>query len=326
MEKQVDMSLMKARSYRRVLTTGIRLFTEKFRPLFKASWQMVTIYALCCGALGTLATIKIPEMTMAMMQQMAVYQGIFATTLQQYSITLLEILALLLLVTVTLYLGSAPILNKLKEHKETGNITTPPSWLTASPKLMGRTLKGCLLTLLVWMVPMVLFAAALATAEAMSPGFVLRHYITTLGALTVYILIVMLAALPLMYVLMKYIMEPPATYWSTLRQSYGTGARHWGMLFLVFFASTLMVVIASFIITLPASILQFANQQAQTGLLMGDPLGMPSYMPWLTFATFTLCNFINFYVFQITLVHNYYAYGSIEATQQERKQQSKEIQ
>ena len=45
---------------------------------------------------------------------------------------------------------------------------------------------------------------------------------------------------------------------------------------------------------------------------------MPSYMTWLTFITFLLCCFIQFYISQVTLVHNYYIYGSIEAREQER--------
>ena len=89
-------------------------------------------------------------------------------------------------------------------------------------------------------------------------------------------------------------------------------------MFLVFFVSLLMVALFSFIISMPANILQFANQTAQTGLLMGDPLGMPSYMTALTFVTFTFCSFLNFYVCQTTLVHNYYIYGSIETKEYEK--------
>ena len=57
---------------------------------------------------------------------------------------------------------------------------------------------------------------------------------------------------------------------------------------------------------------------AHQGLLFGDPLGMPSYITTLTFITVTLCCFIQFYVSQVLLVHNYYIYGSIEAREQER--------
>jgi hypothetical protein len=44
-------------------------------------------------------------------------------------------------------------------------------------------------------------------------------------------------------------------------------------------------------------------------------------MKALTFATFTLCSFIQFYVCQVTLMHNYYIYGSIDTKEEERNKQ-----
>ena len=125
---------------------------------------------------------------------------------------------------------------------------------------------------------------------------------------------------------MKYLMEAPCSYWHTLSTSYSRGMRHWGSLFVVFFVSTLLVEIAAFIIMLPAHILNIANQQAQMGVLIGDPLGMPSYMTTLTFITFMLCCFMEFYVSQVMLVHNYYIYGAIESKEQENEQQKLDIQ
>ena len=318
MDKKDDLTLMKARGYRRVLSAGFRLYTGHFRRLFKASWHMALLYALSCGALGTLTAIKLPEINIGITQQIIAYQAISIESIKQYSITILEILLLMLLALATLSLASAPILSKLKEHKETGTITMPLHWLTASPHLMGRTLKGCFLTLFVMALPLLLFFALLAVAEAVSSQFVIRHLMTTVGAFAVCSLIALMLELPLMHVLMKYLMEAPCNYWRTLGRNYGRGLSHWGSMFLVFFVSLLMVALFSFIISMPANILQFANQTAQTGLLMGDPLGMPSYMTALTFVTFTFCSFLNFYVCQTTLVHNYYIYGSIETKEYEK--------
>ena len=84
--------------------------------------------------------------------------------------------------------------------------------------------------------------------------------------------------------------------------------------------------IAMIVVTLPAFILNTANMTAHTGMLLGDPLGMPSYIKALTFVTFTLCSFMGFYVSAPSILHNYYVYGSIEAKEQERQQQKSEIQ
>ena len=312
MEKQDDLTLMKARSYRRVLAAGFRLYTENFRRLFKASWQMVLIYAVSCGALGTLSSIKIPEMTTMMMQQMMFTQTLSWELVQQYLLTALELFGLVLLAIATMSLASATLLNKLSEHKATGTISMPAHWLSATPRLMGRTMKGVFLTLLVLIIPLMGFLALMALADHLSPQFVMRHITTVLVTFCICTLIVMMLALPLTNVLMKYIMEAPCGYWRTLSRYYGRSLRHWGLMFLVYFVSMLLVLLASLMVTMPSSILSFANQQAHGGLLIGDPLGMPSYIMPLTFVTCMLCSFIDFYINQVTLVHNYYLYGSIE--------------
>jgi hypothetical protein len=326
MEKQQEMTLMKPRSYRSVLIAGFRLYTENFRRLFKASWQMALLYAVACGVFGTLSVIKIPEIVVAIIQQLNVYHGLFLETLVQYLITFLQILGLLVVAIATLALASATILNKLKEHKETDVISIPPHWFSASPKMMGRSLKGLFFTLLVILIPIILMIAAIAGAEAFSPQFVANHLITLTATFSIGLLIIILLSLPLFHVLMKYLMEAPCSYWHTLSTSYSRGMRHWGSLFVVFFVSTLLVEIAAFIIMLPAHILNIANQQAQMGVLIGDPLGMPSYMTTLTFITFMLCCFMEFYVSQVMLVHNYYIYGAIESKEQENEQQKLDIQ
>ena len=121
-----------------------------------------------------------------------------------------------------------------------------------------------------------------------------------------------------MHVLMKYLMEAPCNYWRTLGRYYGRGLSHWGILFLVFFVSILVAELASLVVMMPAHVLNMANQAAHNGLLMGDPLGMPSYMTALTFVTFTLCCFIEFYISQVVMIHNYYVYGSIETKEYEK--------
>ena len=325
MEKTHDLTLMKARSYRSILAEGYRLYNENFRKLFKASWILAIVYALCCGALGTLTAIKIPELTLALTQQLTSMQGFFVETAKTYALTIFGIIGLLLLAIAAMSMASATILNNLKEHKDTGTISTPPHWLTTSPAMMGRSLKGVFLTILVLIIPLVLFAVLVAIAESVSPKAIMSHLTTFLAALCVVCIILFILVHPLMYVLMKYLMEAPCKYWKTLRASFGCGMRHWGSLFLVFFLSMLFVQLLGLVIMLPAHILNYANQQAHAGLLIGDPLGMPSYMPALTFATFTLCCFIEFYVSQVMLVHNYYIYGSIETKELEREQQKQNI-
>ena len=247
-----------------------------------------------------------------------VFRAPFIEPLLQYGANLLALIGLSLLALATLALASATILAKLKEHSETGTITTPPHWLTASPKLMGRTLKGVFLTLLVVLLPTLLISAVMAAIAMTQPALLHGRIITVVAVTVVYSLLIAAFALPLLHVLMKYLMEAPCGYWRTLSQHYGSGLRHWGMMFLVFFVSILVIELISLVVMMPAHILNLANQTAHTGLLLGDPLGMPSFITPLTFVSFTLCCFIDFYVSQVALVHNYYVYGSIEAQEQEK--------
>lgn len=319
MEKQLDLTLMKARSYRSILSAGFRLYIENFRRLFKASWQMVTIYAIICGWLGTMIAIKIPEMMLGIIQGFNIHQGLFMEDIRHYALTFLGLCGLSVLAIITMTLASATILNKLKEHKETGLISIPPHWFIATPKLMGRTLKGVFFTLLLILLPILLFLGLMLIVNSVSPLFTTNHLYTMAGVFLVVTLISMILALPLLYILMKYVLEAPCGYWRTISNFYGKALRHWGSLFLVFFVSSLLVFMAITIIMMPAHILNLANQAAQGGVLMGDPLGMPSYMNILTFVTFMFCNFIQFYVSHILLIHNYYVYGSIETKEEEKK-------
>lgn len=316
---------MKARSYRGVLMAGFQLYTGNFRRLFKGSWQMALLYAACSGLLATLTAIKLPEITAALVMQYEVYQTVSLQLLRHYTITVLEAAGLSLLAIAAMSLASATILALLRSHRNTGVVPTPPHWLTASPALMGRTLKGVFFTLLILLLPLLGFVGLAALAETVSPQFVAHHIMTVTATFGICTALALALSLPLMHVLMKYLMEPAQGYWPTLRHNYGRALRHWGSLLLVFFLSLLLVSLASMVIMTPSLVLNLANQQAHAGLLIGDPLGMPSYILPLTFATAMLCNFIQFYISQATLVHNYYSYGSIETQKNEREQQTPDM-
>ena len=312
MEKKDNMRLYKIRGDRKVLTAGFKLYTENFRRLFKASWIMALVYAMVCGCTGTLAAIKIPALTVALLKQLTALQGIFIKPLLEYSANFIMLIVLSLLSVVMMALASATILAKLKEHQAEGAISIPTHWFAVSPKLMWRTLKGVIFTGIIIAVPYLLILAMLIFLSVTQPETLHARLITISTTMLIITVIIAVLALPLFYVLMKYIMEAPCSYWRTMKNSYGTGLSYWGTLFLVFFVSTLVVTITGLVVMMPAHILNIANQTAHLGLLMGDPLGMPEHITLLTYVTFTLCCFIQFYVSQVMLVHNYYVYGAIE--------------
>ena len=58
-EKQQDYTLMKARSYRRVITTGLRLYTSSFRKVFRATWPFTLALILIAAVCGAIVTTRL---------------------------------------------------------------------------------------------------------------------------------------------------------------------------------------------------------------------------------------------------------------------------
>jgi hypothetical protein len=193
----------------------------------------------------------------------------------------------------------------------------PQSWLKPSLQLVWRTVKGVLLTALVVLLPAILAGLLMVALEKMMPEAAANHATTMTGAAMLLAIIIILMELPMAYVLMKYVMEPANGFWKTLRPAYSRGLHHWAQIFTVLFISTLITTIIIAVMMLPAHILYIANEQAHAGLLIGDELGMPSYITPLTFFTFTLCSLLAFYVGLLNIIHTYYLYGNIEYRSQE---------
>ena len=218
--------------------------------------------------------------------------GILGTIdLPNLTALVMTLIVLIVLTIITESFAVATVINKLKEHQDTDTISTPVSWLKPQSKMMGRTLKATLFSLPICIILLPLFPLIL----------------------------------PIYYVNIKYILTPEQSFWPSLWSNYKRGLRYWGSTFLVFFVSMLLVALISIIVMTPAFILSIANVQAHQGLLIGDALGMPSYILPLTFGTLTLTHFIEFYVVLIVLVHFYYIFGSIEAKETEREQQKQSI-
>lgn len=137
--------------------------------------------------------------------------------------------------------------------------------------------------------------------------------------LALLMLAVMPIALPLVYALIRRLLKRQRDFWLTPLGNFKTRLRHCGIIIGVLLTSILLILLVSIVIQTPAAILCIANLEALQGMLIGDPSGMPSYMTGLTFFTFVLTAFLQFYVSQPLLVHHYYACGSIDAKEAERQ-------
>jgi len=126
-------------------------------------------------------------------------------------------------------------------------------------------------------------------------------------------------AIPVVYALIRRLLKRQHQFWFTRNGNFRLHLRHCGLIVAVMLSSTLLTLLASCLLLMPAAILCLANMQALQGMLIGDPSGMPSYMIALTFATFVFTAFMQFYVSQPLLVHHYFACGSVDAREAERR-------
>lgn len=310
----MEYTLYKNRSYRSVISAGFGLYFTQFRLFFKASWIMALIYAAVFAALGTLCAIKLPAITAEIMKQTLVQHQLLAReTAEEYLIIGGIFIVLTLLYIVVEAFTFATVLNKLKEHQDTDKMMVPRRWFGVHTKLMGRTLKGYLFSLLVILIPVLAIAGLI---------YVLLKYVA-LAPITLEVtaliatLFIVLLSFPLIYVAMKYILNKGG-YFSVFSKAYGTGLSHWGHIFTTCLIGGIIISILMGIFCLPAIVLTQANVMAQEGFLNGDPLGMPDYANLLTIVTFFLTGFVLVYLYMPLLLVCYYMYGSIERYEQEK--------
>lgn len=310
----MEYTLYKNRSYRSVISAGFGLYFTQFRLFFKASWIMALIYAAVFAALGTLCAIKLPAITAEIMKQTLVQHQLLAREIaEEYLITGGIFIVLTLLYIVVEAFTFATVLNKLKEHQDTDKMMVPRRWFGVRTKLMGRTLKGYLFSLLVILIPVLAIAGLI---------YVLLKYVA-LAPITLEVtaliatLFIVLLSFPLIYVAMKYILNKGG-YFSVFSKAYGTGLSHWGHIFTTCLIGGIIISILMGIFCLPAIVLTQANVMAQEGFLNGDPLGMPDYANLLTIVTFFLTGFVLVYLYMPLLLVCYYMYGSIERYEQEK--------
>ena len=310
----MEYTLYKNRSYRSVISAGFGLYFTQFRLFFKASWIMALIYAAVFAALGTLCAIKLPAITAEIMKQTLVQHQLLTREIaEEYLITGGIFIVLTLLYIIVEAFTFATILNKLKEHQDTDKMMVPRRWFGVRTKLMGRTLKGYLFSLLVILIPVLVIAGVI---------YVLLKYVA-LAPITLEVtaliatLSIVLLSFPLIYVAMKYILNKGG-YFSVFSKAYGTGLSHWGHIFTTCLIGGIIISILMGIFCLPAIVLTQANVMAQEGFLNGDPLGMPDYANLLTIVTFFLTGFVLVYLYMPLLLVCYYMYGSIERYEQEK--------
>jgi hypothetical protein len=312
----MEYALFKSRSYRGVISRGLGLYFSHFRLFLKASWLMAVIFAVVFAALEMLLSIQLPALSATIMKQELVLKtGLSPEIAQQYLVSVGFAFLLILLFIIVEALTVGTVVNKLKEHHDTNTMTVPKRWLSISRRMMGRTLKGYVFTILTILAPVLLLAALVAVLHHFAPDAMMTWMIIV----ALCCMVLGLMTLPMLFVFMKYVMNTGKSYLSQLGASYARGLRHMGHIFTTMLIGWLIVCVLAGICCLPTIILAQAHWMSQEGFLNGDPLGMPGYITPLSFITYILTGFVLVYICMPILMIVYYMYGSIETYEQEKE-------
>lgn len=311
----MDYTLYKNRSYRGVISAGFGFYFSHFRLFFKASWLMALLFAAVFAALEMTLSVQLPALSATIMKsELVLKTQLSPEVAQQYLMTIGITFLLVLLFFVMKALTTATVLNKLKEHHDTNTMIVPKRWFAVSHRMMGRTLKGYLFTILVVLVPVLLLTALVLVLHHLMP----TAFMTLMIVAVVLSILSGLMCFPMLFVFVRYMMSQGKSYFSLLIPSYTTGLRHWGHIFTTCLIGGMIICVLAGICCLPAIILAQAHWTSQEGFLNGDPLGMPDYINMLSFITFLLTGFVLVYLCMPMVMIAYYMYGSIATYEQEK--------
>lgn len=162
--------------------------------------------------------------------------------------------------------------------------------------------------------------AAIAFLSARHDADASQVYVAIAIAVGILMLLTLIFALPFVYGMMKYIMEPETKLRQMFTGFYVAGLKHWGFLFVILVTVILFVCVSSHAVMLPAIIMSFAANVSEAGVIeYGDADGLPAYFPYMFFIITFITSFISLYINTIVIFAAYYIYGSVNVREEMTK-------
>lgn len=315
METSTDATVMKSNSTVASIKLGYQLFAGNFKKTFKASWLFAVLFGMVCAAVGPILSIRMPAILTQALANPASSMALART----YTVLLAVCLLLFVVGGAMEIIFYSRGFSLLKGHVSNGKIERPKRWLSFDKPMAWRTAKGVLASLLVVAVGNAFIALLYIAGEKAS--LIKPDAIAGLAAWGIVALAVaLLVYIPVAFIAMKYILDDTTRYWKLFFTAYKTALRHFGYIFVIEFFAGMVIVVATYVLQLPAVILATANYEANLGVVLGDPLGMPSFIVPLTAFVFFISGFMQAYIRMSALFPFYYMYGSIETQEKEKSQ------
>lgn len=312
MEKTEELLLQKTRSIPAVIRDGYRLYTGNFKRLFRASWIVALIYALC---FAMMMSTLINDMLGIIV--LTTSYGLQTMTDTEFTTEFVKTGVSVLLFTVAMLALASYAFGACAEHRQSGQINRAAHWWgTFHVKPFLRLLIVSLWFTLIMLVVEAAFAAIIYGVVHAGIVDSLWKSLATIALLIILVCVAGAFLLPLAYPAVRYVVSGTPS-WKMSFKGYGVGLRHWSLLFVTMLVSSIVTGLLTFICELPAFVIGTANAKAYAGSAMGDPLGLPENMALMAFLAFFIAGFVQAYVHLYSIFPLYYAYGSIEQQEKE---------
>lgn len=286
----------KTRSYSGCISAALGLLCTNFATIFRKTWLYATIMAVIGGAF---AFISFPSLTAT--------EG--AVNAWPYIIVLAEMMVLTICITVANSRTKAGFLSLINGLSVKKNFL---KHLKVSFIMLGITIIFALTAL------MLSIGIARYMFTHNMPSETADNVIT--GVFIAFFVINICAYLPFAYSVTRHLLSDSKTK-EIFGRNYHVGLKRFGFLFVIGTIILLVLMIVSAFMALPALITTVAAKIDGFGVENGDPSGLPSYFPWLSFLTNTVVCFILTYIIFWTDLTFCYAYGTIEADRSETLEQ-----
>lgn len=286
----------KIRSYSGCVSAAFDLLCNNFATIFKKTWLYATLLSVICGmyAFVTFPTLPAEE------------GGVNA---MPWLVALAEMAVLTLCATVANSRTKAGFLSLING--------------ATIKKNFSKHLKVSLI-LLVTSIAVLVLATTVSVSTAQS---LFAHKVqpetadnVILGIFTAFGIITLCCYLPFSYSVTKHLLNDSKTK-DIFGHNYHTGMKRFGFLFVIGIITALVLTIVCIFMALPAFITTTASRADNFGVENGDPTGLPSYFPWLSFLTNTVVCFVMTYIIFWIDMAICYAYGTIETERTEALQQ-----
>ena len=320
MENTNEDALFRARSPRSCVRLGCQLYLSNFRRLAKATCLPAAVFAIATGVLDTITVIQFPRLNIAALVNPETAYTLLADYLA------LAVAALCAFVVGGLAEASAygTTFKMLDEHRSTGLIPRHEKWLQFNKSWTWRCLKGALSSLAVCLLLAALCGAIVAGIAIGVNKLGGQELVGDMVVVVLSGIASLCIVTPLLYMFTAYMLNPKLAYWPSAFKPFRLGLRHFGLLVIASLITIVFVGIVGVIISMPALVVGLANTIANTGLLYGDPLGMPSYITALTAVAMAFAGFVALMCRCLVLFVFYYAYGTITTLEEEKEQFNKE--